>query len=552
MNPITVSVLDDQVRTDPPPSYESITGTHRILLTRNSRDELINQVCRMVRFFPRLAVAVPTYRLLDTVYDLLKSTDLGSEVDMRRYVTRGYLYQKHFDTTFEYEENTPPWQFTARIDDASRHAIESSEKWQEVLTKQKISEELFEETAGSKKQIAVILTNALSSPERVGEVAHNNARVIVLNPGVNDFQEYFCKKYIGKDKNEKRFSVRRPVEHHLPSMLRSVPVTYITEREFLTELLQASYALNGYRIEPRRKDQDSLPNHEVTVFQSDITYTKNRGLFPIVFEHVNKTAWGGNGICIGNGIGSSQSFNRIHLSVDPLDGPIGVSLGQPHIDLLAALSRQLDQDIQVIKKKLIVDNASAVLRRAKPGAAVYFVADPQTVGWLRAIPQLRELDAIKIQVDHRSYRRLKVRGCQNPLAPVLNDPIRLAATLSKSKSAFDRYVRNNGIEGVALEKLIVGFMLSVTFAIRKGGTGLRAQPSFAFGETFAQELDDGSGSIRSKLFRLCNHVMQKYVGGDVKHSAVCTRYVKAMKDRGEAVRAVDLVETAEQVNHVSN
>lgn len=498
----------------------------KITITNDSKQQLINYLKQPDYLIRRIVVAVPTYEMLDAVYEHVKQElGEGSGAAVTQYITRGYLIHRYSEVNTEYEEDNAPWEYEPHRDKAELDSFLSSDKWENEY-KKLLSEEIFPDSSGKRIRISIMLNKLMFIPSIVGELFDNNAQIVMFNSGINDYLDYFNTVEM-QDGEWKAVVKVRPDDKCFPSRNCRFRVTHITESKLIADLIRTSYSRLGCdRVTIEQCDHHHPDLPDITLLSDEVVYKRFYGYFPILFETLNKSVWEGSGHCVGDGISSPHSLNRMGYSIDDLTGPVLMKLGEPHPHLLRNLCEQLGGTVQTIKKPLIQHYAQSVISRVAAGSPLYIVCAPRMCGWVEELPAFAEIQRLKTDKGVLQDDGVDV------IAGVFSNKFNEVANLSKSKYAFNRWVNANDIVGKDLHKLIAHLLFSVTNTIKEGRDGTEAQPEFRFDEELANGIVlKNKKSPRSRLIRLCGSMVEEHASAQDCRHEVYKRYDAALKGK---------------------
>jgi len=500
---------------------------HKIYLTNNSADKLIEQIQDETKTNNRVVVVVTSNAMIGPAKRKLDkfAKSAQKKISVSIFTTLGYVYFKEHGASYQYDENAPPWKYSAKKISFDE-TLDQGFDIKAVKRRVSISKTVFPTGNTSEAQVVIMVSNVLNNPIRLDEVEEKNSSVIFLNPSIEDFRDFHYKEITIDDQLIKGFD-ERPETARLTLLLDKLQVHYILESTLVADLIQSSYTRYSTPIDTSQPTPANWTSHQVTLYTNEITTKRYSGTFPIVFELFKKDHLGKKGTFIGDGLGAMNSFNRVRSSIDMIDTPVVVKVSQPHTNFRKNLNEQLGIGEAETKKAIMLDSVRSVLRRVRVGQEIHFVCDLRTAIWLKEIPGLENHQIIKTDLNFREYRRQVKDGDivedDYPLLPLLHKKYVIASELKKARPALFRFIKQNSITDVRREKLISVLLLTITMAIRKGVNEDQPMHDFTFIDYWKDSMEP-SGKYAKKLLTLCMDVIHEYANNKETLGKVVDRY----------------------------
>lgn len=466
---------------------------HTVYHTDDSAGELIKQVNACVQTHNLITIPVTSYKNADRVKALLDAGGIEhptKDVVISVYTTRGYLLQQPpFNFKHRYADGSKPWEYleaNTATDKQRLKAILESPKWKKRA--EDISGTLFPSDNDDGISIVITLNDALLTNPR--DLDYYDPKVIMFNPGANEFQHYCREWQKQNDKGEiiesvplderdgdkpdskwKKVSVPRPLAQRYPFKLRSLYATLITGSDVVKDLIQTSYAVCREPVPQLESSSGPKRNLNISIIASKHAAKKHSGTLPILLELLNKSSFDGKATLIGDGTYGLYSFSSLRSSIEMIDGPVILKVSHPSLEQIKSLEKQLGMKKPVIKRAIIIDNVKSALRRVNEGQDVHIICEPRIEKFIQNIPEIAGLKPIRVDVDKTEFYVDNIKNRtdeeRNPVAELLNKSVAEVAVLSRSRAAFNKYVRKNNVRDAKLIKLLSGLLLKVTFDIRE-------------------------------------------------------------------------------------
>jgi hypothetical protein len=488
---------------------------HKLIFTANIKKQLASSLHHAVKNRRYALVAVPMNSVIDPVVEMVAEElqAIGSRRVVRPYLTEHYLLKKHFNLSPSKFKPGPPWLLESAFDETEIENIKNGAEWQDDYAHQ-VSERIFGRF-GEGKEVAIVPLKVLCNPEQVSKLVRYNPVVINFNPGANDFQDYYRpelkkdEKVKTVEKNHAEVSKKykfkiRPDDKNCVLQLERLETVHITDSPLVADLIPAAYRSVDLPLDIIEDLDEAPPASEATILLSSMASKRYSGFLPIMLEHLNKEHWERKGVIIGDGVSSPFNFNHLRVSLSQVGAPCLIRMSEPHPLYVQAISKQLELDFNLAKRSIIEDRAWLTRLRTEGNPEVYVLCSKRTANQL-GLHFKNASNVVDATLDHRAFKRWTNANGEHSFAKVIRDCKNVAATLTKSRSAVDRYIRKNNLIGQSVTDVVTAVLLAITFTIRDE---LRDQEFLIdINSLNAQSFDGVSG----KLLTLAQYLINKHV-----------------------------------------